>query len=182
MNLANKLTVLRMIMVPIFAVVFFSGEFKGGVISAVIFILAAVTDSLDGQIARKRGEITDFGKFMDPLADKLLVSVALIALVEVARIPAWVAMLIIVRELSMSGLRLIAAQKGVIIAASKSGKIKTVFQTVAIAVLLFPEHTVIGSGFCYYAGIILLYIAVIMTLLSFLLYYFKYRNILFDKR
>jgi len=180
MNLANKLTLLRIILVPVFVVIFFAGEYNGGILSACIFIIAAVTDMLDGKIARKRGEITDFGKFMDPLADKMLVSVALIALVDIHRIPVWVAMLIIGRELAMSGLRIIAAQKDIIIAASNYGKLKTVFQTVAIGILLFPSSTFIGSGLFYYAGIVLLYAAVFMTVWSFLEYYLKYRKILFN--
>ena len=180
MNLANKLTILRMIMVPVFVIVFFSGEYNGGILSAVIFIIAAITDRLDGQIARRRGEVTDFGKFMDPLADKMLVSVALIALVNIHRIPAWIAMLIIVRELAMSGIRVIAAQKNIIIAASNAGKIKTVLQTVSIGILLFPESTVLGSGIFYYLGMILLYLAVFMTVWSVLQYYAKYKTQLFD--
>jgi CDP-diacylglycerol---glycerol-3-phosphate 3-phosphatidyltransferase len=132
MNLANKLTVLRMILVPIFLIFISTNSEIGTLIATVIFIIASITDKLDGYIARSRNQITNFGKFMDPLADKLLVTSALIALVEKGVIFGWVAMIIIAREFAVSGLRTLAASEGLVIAASNWGKAKTVVQIVAI--------------------------------------------------
>jgi CDP-diacylglycerol---glycerol-3-phosphate 3-phosphatidyltransferase len=132
MNLANKLTVLRIILVPIFLIFISLNSAMGTLIATVIFIIASITDKLDGYIARSRNQITNFGKFMDPLADKLLVTSALIALVERGVIFGWVAMIIIAREFAVSGLRTLAASEGLVIAASNWGKAKTVVQIVAI--------------------------------------------------
>lgn len=133
MNLANKLTMLRIFLVPIFLIFIAArGIPYGKELATIIFILASLTDKLDGYIARSRNQITNFGKFMDPLADKLLVTAALVSLVELQIVHAWVAMIIIAREFAVSGLRTVAASEGNVIAASWWGKIKTVIQIVAI--------------------------------------------------
>ena len=130
MNLPNKLTIFRVILIPFF-VFFLLSNAAGDMskwIALAIFIIASLTDMLDGKIARKYNLITDFGKFMDPLADKMLVCSAMIALVGLQKIPSWIVIIIISREFIISGFRLIAADKGVVIAASYWGKFKTVFQ------------------------------------------------------
>lgn len=137
MNLPNKLTVLRVLAIPLF--LFFLYVTKGvfRFLPLIIFIAAAVTDAIDGHIARRDNLITDFGKFMDPLADKLLTASAFIAFVEIGYMSAWVVVLIISREFLVSGFRTLAASKGVTIAANPWGKIKTVFQMILIVVVLF---------------------------------------------
>lgn len=141
MNLANKLTLMRIFLVPIFLIfIAFKGIPYGRSIATFVFILASLTDKLDGYIARSRNQITKFGKFMDPLADKLLVTAALISLVEIKMIPTWVAMIIIAREFAVNGLRSIIAAEGIVIAASKWGKIKTVVQIVAIISALITSN------------------------------------------
>jgi CDP-diacylglycerol--glycerol-3-phosphate 3-phosphatidyltransferase len=137
MNLANKLTILRIILVPIFLIFIAIKMPYGTIIATLVFIIAALTDKLDGYIARSRNQITRFGKLMDPLADKLLVTAALVSLVELQIIPAWAAIIIIAREFAVTGLRSIAAAEGIVIAASWWGKIKTVVQIIAIIFALF---------------------------------------------
>ncbi|WP_446899528.1 CDP-diacylglycerol--glycerol-3-phosphate 3-phosphatidyltransferase [Clostridium sp. LBM24168] len=137
MNLANKLTIIRMILVPVFLIFMAVKDvpyFK--IIAIIVFIIASITDKLDGYIARSRNQITRFGKFMDPLADKLLVTAALVCLVEYHIIPSWVAMIIIAREFAVTGLRTVAAAEGIVIAASPWGKAKTVTQIIAIILAL----------------------------------------------
>ncbi|MGG7175972.1 CDP-diacylglycerol--glycerol-3-phosphate 3-phosphatidyltransferase [Clostridium paraputrificum] len=141
MNLANKLTLVRILLVPVFLVFLAVKDIPYGTyIATVIFILASLTDKLDGYIARSRNQITNFGKFMDPLADKLLVTAALISLVELQVVPSWAAIIIIAREFAVSGLRTIAAAEGKVIAASWWGKIKTVIQIIAIVLLLLQVN------------------------------------------
>ena len=140
MNLPNKLTTLRVIMIPFFV---FSLLYRGGevaafrYVAAAIFIVASLTDLLDGKIARKYGLVTNFGKFMDPLADKLLVCSALICLIELKQLPAWMVIVIISREFIISGFRLVASDNGIVIAASYWGKFKTTFQMIAVILLIF---------------------------------------------
>lgn len=137
MNLANKLTVLRIILVPVFLIfIAVRGIPYGRSIATTVFIIAALTDKLDGYIARSRNQITRFGKLMDPLADKLLVSAALVSLVEYHILSSWIAIIIIAREFAVTGLRSIAASEGIVLAASWWGKIKTVIQIVAIVCAL----------------------------------------------
>lgn len=142
MNLANKLTMFRIILVPIFMFFLLAKVFPsyGQYVAAVIFIIASITDSLDGYIARSRNQITKFGKFMDPLADKLLVSAALISLIELDQLPAWIVFVIIAREFAITGLRVLAASEGITIAASWWGKIKTITQIIAIILLLVNNY------------------------------------------
>lgn len=141
MNLANKLTLIRIFLVPVFLVFIAVKDIPyGSFIATFIFILASLTDKLDGYIARSRNQITNFGKFMDPLADKLLVTAALISLVELHVVPSWAAVVIIAREFAVSGLRSIAAAQGRVIAASWWGKVKTVIQIIAIILLLLQVN------------------------------------------
>lgn len=140
MNLANKITIIRIFLVPIFMFFLLVKIPYGEFIAACIFVLAALTDSLDGYIARSRNQITNFGKFMDPLADKLLVSAALISLIEMGKISAWIVVIIIAREFAITGLRVIAASEGINIAANWWGKIKTITQIVAIVALLLNNY------------------------------------------
>lgn len=187
MNLANKLTIIRIFLVPIFLIFIAVKSFPyGNIIATFIFIIASLTDQLDGYIARSRNQITNFGKFMDPLADKLLVTAALISLVELQLIPSWAAIIIIAREFAVSGLRTIAASEGVIIAASWWGKIKTVIQIVAIILLLLQvniessdvlmnivEKSKSLSIFFNYIPSIALYVAVLITVISGIDYFVK---------
>ncbi len=141
MNLPNKLTVFRIILVPIMVLVLYLNIPNNLIIADIIFIIAAITDKLDGSIARKKNLITDFGKFLDPIADKILVLAAMIMLVEVGKIPAWVPIIVLFREFVVSGYRLIASQKGgEVIAASKWGKIKTVTQMIAIIMAFIDKY------------------------------------------
>ena len=139
MNLPNKLTVMRVIMIPFFVISLLA--FHGEVrllrnLAAAIFIVASLTDMLDGKIARKYNLVTNFGKFMDPLADKLLVCSALICLIELGQLPAWMVIIIVSREFIISGFRLIAAEQGIVIAASYWGKFKTTFQMIAVILMI----------------------------------------------
>lgn len=143
MNLPNKITISRILLVPIFMIVLFLPIPYASLIAALIFVIAAATDGIDGHIARSTNQVTNFGKFLDPLADKLLVTSALIALVGQLKLPSWVAIIIIAREFIVTGLRLIAVNEGKVIAAGMSGKIKTVTQIIA-TVLLLLDPTVLN--------------------------------------
>lgn len=171
MNTPNKLTVMRMGLVPFFILAFYfemSQKSEAFIISTVIFVIASITDFFDGYIARKYNLVSDFGKFMDPLADKILVAAAMICLVQSGRMEAWMAVLIISREYAISILRAIAATSGKVIAASGGGKIKTVSQIAAIIMLLLNLP---------YAQYIMI-IAVIATFYSGLEYIYKNRHLL----
>ena len=154
MNLANKLTIFRIILVPLMVIIPFLGiekEIFGipvtFIVIDIIFIIASITDKLDGYIARSRNQVTTFGKFLDPLADKILVLAAMIMLVEANRLPAWIPIIVLAREFVVSGYRLIAVEKGgKVIAASKWGKIKTVTQMIAI-ILAFIDINAFGACF-----------------------------------
>ena len=163
MNLPNKLTVLRVIMVPFF--VFFMRTDVGGAankwIALVIFCVASLTDMLDGKIARARNLVTNFGKFMDPLADKLLVCSAMICLIPSGKLAAWIVIVIIAREFIISGFRLVASDAGIVIAASYWGKFKTVSQMFMIIVLIAD----LGGAFDM-IGTILIWVSLILTIVS----------------
>ncbi|SEN43898.1 CDP-diacylglycerol--glycerol-3-phosphate 3-phosphatidyltransferase [Lihuaxuella thermophila] len=187
MNLANKITLARIFLVPvvmIFLLVQFDigyievGKVKLNVnelIATVVFILAAVTDGLDGYIARKNKIVTNLGKFLDPLADKLLITAALVSLVELQRLDAWIAIVIISREFAVTGLRLIAAAEGYVIAASPLGKLKTIIQIIAIVSLMLNNvpFSTIPFPFAYIAT----WLAVLITVISGLDYFYKNRKI-----
>ena len=159
MNLPNKLTILRVILIPFFvaALLWDGGQNQTlRYVSAAIFIVASLTDMLDGKIARKYNLVTNFGKFMDPLADKLLVCSALICLIELGQLPSWMVIMIISREFIISGFRLVASDNGVVIAASYWGKFKTTFQMIAVVLLILqipPLHIV--TQICVWIALIL---------------------------
>ena len=163
MNLPNKLTIIRVCLIPFFvaALLFDHGNnYTMRIVANVLFIVASLTDLFDGKIARKYNLVTNFGKFMDPLADKLLVCSALICLIELGQLPAWVVIIIISREFIISGFRLVAADNGVVIAASYWGKFKTTFQMAAVILMIFniPALTLVTN--------IVVVIAVALTIIS----------------
>jgi CDP-diacylglycerol--glycerol-3-phosphate 3-phosphatidyltransferase len=164
MNLANKLTVLRIFLIPVFMIFLLNEIPYGKSIAAGIFIIAAITDILDGHFARKRNEITNLGRFMDPLADKLLVSAALISLVQMGKLSSWIVVIIIGREFTISILRAVAATEGMVIAASWWGKAKTIFQIIAIISLLINNFPFSYINFPF--DTIMIWIAVIFTIVS----------------
>lgn len=176
MNLANKITILRILFIPLFVAILLIPFPYHNFVAAFVFLIAASTDSLDGYIARKRNEITNFGKFIDPLADKLLVCSALICLVEMASVPAIAAIIIISREFIITGFRLLAVTEGSVIAASWWGKLKTVTQIVALTSLLLDNFPF------YYIGIpfdqIALYLSVTITIVSGVDYILKNKGLL----
>lgn len=175
MNLPNKLTILRVIMVPFF-VLFMLTDIGGSAnkwISLILFVVASLTDLLDGKIARKYNLVTNFGKFMDPLADKLLVCSAMICLIEMNKLDAWIVIVIISREFIISGFRLVASDSGVVIAASYWGKFKTVFQMAMIIVLIADL-----GGFFDMLGTVLVWVALALTIISLLDYVFKNKQVL----
>ena len=176
MNLPNKLTVLRVLMIPFF-VVFMLWDLAGDAskyIALAIFIVASLTDMLDGKIARKYNLVTNFGKFMDPLADKLLVSSAMICLIEKGKLASWIVIIIIAREFIISGFRLIASDNGIVIAASYWGKFKTVFQMAMIIALILD----LGFGWFTVLEQALIWIALILTVVSLVDYIAKNKEIL----
>ncbi|WP_461612733.1 CDP-diacylglycerol--glycerol-3-phosphate 3-phosphatidyltransferase [Clostridium sp. Marseille-QA1073] len=176
MNLANKLTVIRILLVPVFLVFIALNTSLGTILATIVFVVASLTDKLDGYIARSRNQVTTFGKFMDPLADKLLVTSALVSLVELQVIPGWVAMIIIAREFAVSGLRTLAASEGIVIAASNWGKAKTVIQIVAIIaglVTLSYDIWIIRI-----ITMISMALAVIITIVSGIDYFYKNANVI----
>ncbi|MHB1391852.1 MAG: CDP-diacylglycerol--glycerol-3-phosphate 3-phosphatidyltransferase [Clostridia bacterium] len=176
MNLANKITLLRIIMVPIFMVLMLV-EFPYHMEAALaVFLTASLTDKLDGYLARKYNMITDFGKFMDPLADKLLVTGAFVVLIQLGRIEAWIVFIILAREFAVTGLRSLAAAQNIIIAASNYGKIKTVTQIIAIAVLFLGNYPF--SLVNLPMDMIMVYAALIITVLSGLDYFGKNMQVL----
>ena len=171
LNLPNTLTMLRILAVPVVVVALLDETPNGDTIAAVVFALAAITDGLDGWIARSRGAITTFGKLMDPIADKLLVTAALVSLVSLGRCPAWVAMVIIAREFAVTGLRGVAAEQGVVIQASWLGKVKTTLQVAAIICLIAFDPAPLGVD-------LLVYAAVAATVISGVDYFFGFRRML----
>ena len=190
MNLPNKLTVFRMILIVPF-VILLLGNFQqwgwfaaifGGIseyvdyIALAIFIIASLTDLLDGKIARKYNLVTNFGKFMDPLADKLLVCAAMIALVEMGRIPSWVVIIIISREFIISGFRLIASDNGVVIAASYWGKFKTTFQMIMVCLMIanIEALSVVTD--------IIMWISLVLTVVSLIDYLWKNKDVMKDTK
>ncbi len=176
MNLPNKLTCLRMVLIIPFVIfmLFGAGEGIYKWIALAIFIIASLTDMLDGQIARKYNLITDFGKFMDPLADKLLVCSAMICLVELGRLPAWICIIIIAREFAISGFRLIASDKGVVIAANMWGKTKTVSQMAMVILMIAnldnPAMSILTTA--------VMYIACALTLISLVTYIIDNKDVM----
>jgi len=175
LNLPNKLTLLRILLIPVFLVLYLYSPFgtpTSNYLALIVFIAASATDALDGYIARTRGLITNFGKLMDPLADKMLVAAALIAMVQVGSLPAWPAILIICREFLISGFRMLALERSIVIAASPWGKIKTVSQIIMIIVIM------LGS-FPLFIEQSLIWIASALTVISASDYMNKNKSVLF---
>lgn len=180
MNLPNKLTILRVILIiPFVICLLVPGLGTAGRYTAVaIFIIASLTDLADGKIARKYNLVTNFGKFMDPLADKLLVGAAMICLVETGELAAWIVVIIISREFIISGFRLVASDNGVVIAASYWGKFKTTSQMLMIIMLIFNFNHPAYQMAC----VIITYIALILTVISLIDYIYKNRDVLKEQK
>src|SRR3954454_107183 len=175
LNVPNVLTMLRILAVPVIVVALLDETPNGDALAAAVFALAAATDGLDGYIARSRGSVTTFGKLMDPLADKLLVTAALVALVSLDRLAAWGAMVIIAREFAVTGLRAIAAERGIVIAASWLGKVKTVLQIAAVIALIATNPAPWWVD-------VLVYVALLVTVLSGADYFFGLRRRIEEQR
>ena len=169
MNLPNKLTLLRILLIPVFMVVLYWGFPGASYVALVIFIAASLTDLLDGKIARKYNLVTDFGKFADPLADKMLVVAAMLWFVENRQMPAWALLIVIVREFAVSGLRMLASDEGRVIAAGWSGKVKTAATMVCI-VLMFLPLPAVGNAIC-------VWVIVLTTLYSGVEYFCKNKDV-----
>lgn len=196
LNLANRVTLARIVLIPVFLVVLLGSPPRWLAvpgwwllaqpwIAALIFITLAATDAVDGYLARTRNEVTTFGKFIDPLADKLLVTAALVSLVDLDRLPGWIALVIISRELVVSGLRLVAVAEGRVIAAANSGKVKTVLQIVAVVGFLLKDSLTISTalgkaGAGIFSGVAwaVMTAAVVMTVVSMIDYFYHARDIL----
>ncbi|MBE6038091.1 MAG: CDP-diacylglycerol--glycerol-3-phosphate 3-phosphatidyltransferase [Anaerofustis stercorihominis] len=173
MNLPNKITLFRVILIPVYFA-FMYMDFSAAIyIAGVIYILASITDSIDGYIARKHNLVTDFGKFMDPLADKLLVITSLVIFCANGRIAAWGVVIVIARELAITSLRTMAALEGTVMAADKYGKIKTITQMLAISAMHF-------EGFVPVAPIVnvVYYFSILMTIISGVNYFIKNKNLI----
>lgn len=193
MNLPNKLTLLRIILIPVFMIFAFpypdwfpflsTAEWfieSKDIVAFVIFVVASVTDFLDGYIARKNNLVTDFGKFLDPIADKLLVTASLLALAKVSDAYVWATMIILIREFVVTGMRLVAAGKGVVIAAGQLGKWKTATQMIALSVLLFAPILPMGKirFTVFMIGNIVMAVSVLLTIISGVEYIYKNRSLL----
>ena len=171
MNLPNKLTIARMAMVPLFMIALLMNTPASRILATVIFALASLTDMLDGQIARKYNMVTNFGKLMDPLADKVLTAAAMICLVELGDLAAWIAVVIIFREYLITGLRSVAASENIVVAANIWGKVKTVCQRIALMLLMVKPQVVALCGIDL--GLWIMYVAVALTIYSGLDYVLK---------
>ena len=180
MNLPNKLTMLRICLIPVFLIFAKMESFGMQLIAVAVYILACATDALDGRIARARNLVTNFGKFMDPIADKLLVMAALVVLTYQHRMPDWVCILMLAREFLVSGFRLVAVENGRVIAAGPLGKLKTVFQMLStIALLLLVPVNGPGDAGAVFANV-LLYIALVLTVVSGADYIIRNRDCIKD--
>ena len=175
LNLPNVLTLLRILAVPVIVVALLGETPNGDALAAGVFALAALTDGLDGYIARRRRDVTTFGKLMDPLADKVLIIAALVSLVSLGRLAAWVAMVIIARELAVTGLRAVAAEQGVVISASWLGKLKTALQVAAVFALIIWNPAPLAVD-------VLVYAAVAATVISGADYFFGLRRRIAEER
>ena len=176
MNLPNKLTILRIVIIPLFVLFLYVdiGDNMNSYIAALLFIVASLTDLLDGKIARKYNLVTNFGKFMDPLADKLLVCSALIALVDIEKLAGWIVIIIIARDFIINGLRVLAADNGIVIAASYWGQLKTTCQMIMIVLLIVD----LDIPYMYVINNFFVYIALILTIISLFDYIYKNYKVL----
>ena len=180
MNLPNKLTLFRIFLIPVFILVMILNIPNQFLIACIIFIIASITDAMDGHIARKYNLVTDFGKFMDPLADKLLVISALTCMIEAGLVPSWMVIIIVSRELTVSILRAIAAADGKVIAASSGGKLKTITQMIAIVILLLGRHLL--NKYFLLAGDIFILVATLLTLYSGGEYLYKNKELFMNSK
>lgn len=169
MNLPNKLTVLRILLIPVFMVVLYWGFPGAAYVALAIFIIASLTDLLDGKIARARNLVTDFGKFADPLADKMLTAAAMLWFVEIGQMPAWALLIVICREFGVSGLRMLAADSGRVIAAGWSGKVKTAATMVCLVLMFLPIPAVLNT--------VCVWVIVVTTLYSGVEYFMKNKDV-----
>ena len=176
MNLPNKLTTGRMCAIPFFIVAYLLGY---NIIATIIFIIAAATDALDGHIARSRGLVTNFGKIMDPLADKMLVISAFVCMVQTGVVPGWMVIVVLAREFAITGLRTVAAAEGIVIAAGTTGKIKTITQMIAVPLLLLENWPFNGIGIP--VDQIFLWVSVVMTIISGVEYIIKNKNVILSQ-
>ena len=172
MNTANKLTLLRVVMIPLFLLVLYLDAPGANYWALAIFVIASLTDTLDGYIARHYNQTTDFGKFMDPLADKCLVTAAMLWFVEIGQMPGWALLVVIIREFGVSGLRMVAADKGRVIAAGWSGKVKTASTMVCIVLMLLPIAPLVNN--------ICVAVIVLATIYSGVEYFMKNLDVLAD--
>jgi CDP-diacylglycerol---glycerol-3-phosphate 3-phosphatidyltransferase len=175
LNLPNALTLLRILAVPVVVAALLGETPNGDALAAAVFALAALTDGLDGYFARSRGAVTNFGKLMDPIADKLLIAAALVSLVSLDRVAAWIAMVIIAREFAVTAMRMVAAERGVVIAASWLGKVKTVLQIAAVFALIAANPAPLWVN-------VLTYLAVAATVISGADYFFGLRKRIEEER
>lgn len=173
MNLPNRLTIMRIILIPLFVIFLLVKIPHGEYLAALVFIIAAVTDSLDGYLARKWKQITKLGILLDPLADKLLITAALISLVELNKVAGWIAIVILGREFAVSGLRAVKAEEGIVIAASKLGKIKTTSQIIAVLLIILQD--LYRSITVLPLGIWAMYIALAITVISGIEYFCRFQ-------
>ena len=174
MNIPNLLTFLRILLIPVFTLLFLTPTPLRSIMAAIVFVVASLTDLLDGYLARRWGQITKLGKLLDPIADKLLILPALLLLVEFHRLSAWIAIVLIGRELVMTGLRAIASSEGIIITAERSGKYKLVIQVIAV-VLLILDYRIPYFDFRFW-GTLLLWISMILSVFSAIQYALRYRD------
>nr|WP_330362043.1 CDP-diacylglycerol--glycerol-3-phosphate 3-phosphatidyltransferase [Pseudobutyrivibrio ruminis] len=180
MNLPNKLTLFRVVLIPFFVLFLLINPASQAlrIIADLIFIVASLTDMLDGKIARKYNLVTNFGKFMDPLADKLLVCSAMICLIATGQLYAWVVIIIVAREFIISGFRLIAAENGIVIAANIFGKLKTVSQMIMIIILVAN----LPFGWLQFLGQLFIWVSLILTVLSLVIYIYQNSEVLKEQK
>ena len=172
-NLPNCITLLRLAVIPVLFLILFSPGRILSMVIAILFILASITDLIDGYVARKYNIVTTMGKFLDPVADKLIVTTAMIMMIPIDRIPAWIVAVIIMRDLVVDGLRSIASAEGLVIDASRLGKQKTLCQIVAVSALLIHYDTVFGVN-AHVVGMVVLYVALVLTIWSGVNYFMKF--------
>ncbi len=181
MTISNKLTIIRIILVPVLVVLMLLDFKYADIYSAIVFLVASFTDFLDGYLARKRNEVTNFGKFADPIADKVLVISAYLCLVEAQIIPSWAVIIVLAREFIVSALRMSAASQNCVIAADKFGKLKTVVQMISTTMLILGAHTfMLETGALAVLSLVLFYISVALAAFSGISYVVKYKNLLKD--
>jgi CDP-diacylglycerol---glycerol-3-phosphate 3-phosphatidyltransferase len=176
LTLPNGVTVIRILAIPVILILLFTSGRLYQLITALFFLLAAITDTLDGYLARRRGMVTSLGKFLDPLADKLLIVTALIALIPARNIPVWMVIVIVGREIAVTGLRGIAASQEIVISASTLGKYKTVFEVASIALLIL-DRTYLSVD-CHLWGMVFLWVALVIAVLSGIDYFKKFLKVI----